>query len=91
VCIVDSSADCRKVRDRQCSAALGLPTRIRDEDCDIKMLELSDFEEESSSVYPEFLGSQKKEHILYAIQMAKLAFYRRGLPSFTYVRPLTIP
>jgi len=40
------------------------------------MLELSDFEEESSSAYPEFLGSQKKEHILYAIQMAKLAFYR---------------
>ena len=33
------------VRDRQCSAALGLPTRIRDEDCDIEMLEPSDFEE----------------------------------------------
>ena len=37
------------VRDRQCSAALGLPTRIRDEDCDIEMLEPSDFEEEDYS------------------------------------------
>lgn len=71
-----ASADKYKVRDRQCSAALGLPTRIRDEDCDIEMLELSDFEEDSHSVYPRFLGTQKKEHILYAIQMAKLAVYR---------------
>jgi len=37
------------VRDRQCSVALGLPTRIRDEDCDIEMLELSDFEERDHS------------------------------------------
>jgi hypothetical protein len=37
------------VRDRQCSAALGLPTRIRDEDCDIEMLEPSDFEEDHSA------------------------------------------
>ena len=65
-----------KVRDRQSAAALGLPTRIRDEDCDIEMLEVSDFEEESHSVYPRYLGTPKKEHILYAIQMAKLAVYR---------------
>ncbi|RDL38870.1 uncharacterized protein BP5553_03210 [Venustampulla echinocandica] len=64
------------VRDRQCSAALGLPTRIRDEDCDIEMLDPSDFEEEDHSAYPRFLGTQKREHILYAIQMAKLAVYR---------------
>jgi hypothetical protein len=63
------------VRDRQCSAALGLPIRIRDEDCDIEMLEPSDFEEETQSVYPAFLRTQKREHVLYAIQMAKLAIY----------------
>src|SRR5437868_3468417 len=64
------------VRDRQCSAALGLPTRIRDEDCDLEMLEPSDFEEENLSTYPKFLGVQKREHILYGIQMARLAIYR---------------
>jgi len=52
---------------------LGLPTRIRDEDCDIEMLEMSDFEDPVSTVYPKYLGTQKREHILYAIQMAKLA------------------
>jgi len=63
------------VRDRQCSVALGLPTRIRDEDCDIEMLEPADFEEEDVSAYPSFLGRQKREHILFAIQMAKLTVY----------------
>ena len=63
------------MRDRQSSAALGLPIRIRDEDCDIEMLEPSDFEEEIHSPYPEFLGNQTREHVLYSIQMAKLAIY----------------
>jgi hypothetical protein len=31
------------VRERQCSSALGLPNRIRDEDCDIEPLTASDF------------------------------------------------
>lgn len=31
-------------RDRQCAAALGLPNRIRDEDCDFEPLEVSDFD-----------------------------------------------
>ena len=74
-CIVQYGADRNQVRDRQCSAALGLPIRIRDEDCDIEMLDPSDFEEDSHSVYPKFLGTQKREHVLYAIQMAKLAIY----------------
>ncbi|KAG0649460.1 Cutinase transcription factor 1 alpha [Hyphodiscus hymeniophilus] len=63
------------VRDRQCSTALGLPSRIRDDDCDIEMLDPSDFEEEDHSTYPKYLGFQKKEHVLFAIQMAKLAVY----------------
>ncbi|KAF2797473.1 hypothetical protein K505DRAFT_415012 [Melanomma pulvis-pyrius CBS 109.77] len=32
------------VRERQCGSALGLPNRIRDEDCDIERLSRSDFE-----------------------------------------------
>ncbi|KIH95331.1 hypothetical protein SPBR_03904 [Sporothrix brasiliensis 5110] len=31
-------------REQQCAAALGLPSRIRDEDCDVAMLEAHDFE-----------------------------------------------
>lgn len=65
------------IRDRQCAVALGLPTRIRDEDCDLEMLELSDLEEESGSSYPAYLGTQKREHVLYCIHMAKLAGYCR--------------
>jgi hypothetical protein len=37
------------------------------------MLEPSDFEEEDHGEYPRFLGNPKKEHVLFAIQMAKLA------------------
>lgn len=32
------------VRERQCSSALGLPNRIRDEDCDVESLTSADFE-----------------------------------------------
>ncbi|XPS91842.1 hypothetical protein M3J09_001251 [Ascochyta lentis] len=32
------------VRERQCGSALGLPNRIRDEDCDVEPLSTSDFE-----------------------------------------------
>jgi hypothetical protein len=64
---------------------LGLPTRIRDEDCDIEMLEPSDFEEEDHAAYPKFLGLSKREHVLFAIEMAKLAVYRPSpcdIPSY---------
>ncbi|KFZ20450.1 hypothetical protein V501_00130 [Pseudogymnoascus sp. VKM F-4519 (FW-2642)] len=61
------------VRDRQSSAALGLPTRIHDEDCDVEMLDLSDFEEQEDSPLPPYFGQQKLEHVLYAIEIVKLA------------------
>lgn len=32
------------IRERQCSSALGLPNRIRDEDCDVETLTTADFE-----------------------------------------------
>jgi hypothetical protein len=77
------------IRDRQCSAALGLPTRIRDEDCDIEMLEPSDFEEEDH-LYPKYMGYQKREHVLFAIQMAKLAIYL-GKIVLREFAPISLP
>lgn len=64
------------VRDRQCSASLGLPSRIRDEDCDVAMLGVSDFEEQGSVERPEVFGFGVMEHALYAMEMARLAVFR---------------
>lgn len=61
-----------KVRDRHAAAALGRPVRIRDEDCDIEMLEEPDFEELEISGSGLF-GILTTYHISYAISMAKLA------------------
>ena len=65
-----------QVRDRQCAASLGLPSRIRDEDCDIEMLDRQDFEKEENSAAPEIFGTPAPEHASYSIQMAKLAILR---------------
>ena len=70
-----------KIRDRQCSAALGLPNRIRDEDCDIEGLEISDLDEGPSTSYHEPFGRQTLEHIHYAIEMAKLSKLRERRSS----------
>lgn len=65
---------CLYIRDRQCAAALGLPTRIRDEDCDIELLNEDDFEAEySGPIMASYFGTQKREHVLYICHMAKLA------------------
>lgn len=58
------------VRERQCSAALGLPNRIRDEDCDIEALDASDFEYAFNPSLPE---SQVFDFIQYATGIAYLA------------------
>lgn len=57
-------------RDRQCAAALGLPDRIRDEDCDVEALEASDY----VNAFSQLLPRQKAEdYTSYAIGMAELA------------------
>lgn len=57
-------------RDRQCAAALGLPDRIRDEDCDIEALEPSDY----AGAFSQLLPRQRAEdYVMYAIGMAELA------------------
>lgn len=75
---ITSLVNSRKVREHQCSAALGLPPRIHDEDCDVEMLDLSDFEEQEDSPLPPYFGQQKLEHVLYAIEIVKLAKLRKS-------------
>lgn len=57
-------------RDRQCAAALGLPNRIRDEDCDFECLEPTDFE---NAYGPNVSQREREEYTTYAIGMAELA------------------
>lgn len=46
--------------------------RIRDEDCDVEMLQESDFQE-TETLDPTIFGRQTKVHVLYAIQLAKIS------------------
>ncbi|KAF9880852.1 hypothetical protein CkaCkLH20_01894 [Colletotrichum karsti] len=57
-------------RERQCAAALGLPNRIRDEDCDIAPLDERDFEHAFS---PDTASAKVQEYIAYAVGMAQLS------------------
>ncbi|KAL2203574.1 hypothetical protein CC79DRAFT_1294587 [Sarocladium strictum] len=61
------------VRERQSAASLGLPSRIRDDDCDVEPLRLSDLESETTSQEPSPFGSCKPEHMKYALAMVNLA------------------
>ena len=57
-------------RDRQCAAALGLPNRIRDEDCDFEPLEVSDFD----YAFPRDISKKDaEEYASYAVAMTELA------------------
>lgn len=60
------------VRERQCGAALGLPNRIRDEDCDISPLSHSDF---TSAFSPSTPSSESHRSIAYTIGMTRLAIF----------------
>lgn len=57
-------------RDRQCAAALGLPDRIRDEDCDVEPLEASDYVDTFSQLLPR---QRAEDYTAHAIAMAQLA------------------
>lgn len=62
-----------QVRDQQTSAALGLPPRIRDEDCEIAELEHFDFEESGPVGPSEIFKAPPDVHVSYVIGMAQLA------------------
>lgn len=60
------------VRERQCAAALGLPCRIRDKDCDIESLSLVDFTCAFKSSTP---SDDRNCYTTYAISMVQLAVF----------------
>ncbi|KAJ5772742.1 hypothetical protein N7457_007638 [Penicillium paradoxum] len=73
------------VRDQQASAALGLPPRIRDEDCQTAELEAADFEENEPMGRPEIFRAPPSVHISYVIGMAQLARILREVVSSQYL------
>ncbi|KAL6353757.1 hypothetical protein LRP88_12749 [Fusarium phalaenopsidis] len=64
------------VRERQAAASLGLPSRIRDDDCDVEPLSpedlVSDFEGGEDAMF----GSCTPEHVKYAVNMVEISRIR---------------
>ncbi|KAH9861699.1 hypothetical protein J1614_011452 [Plenodomus biglobosus] len=58
------------VRERQCGSALGLPNRIRDEDCDIEPLTASDFISAFGPSTSEINVHRYTAHIIGMVQLA---------------------
>jgi hypothetical protein len=58
------------IRERQCAAALGLPNRIRDEDCDVEALNKADFEE---AFDPTISSTQAQDFICYMMEISVLS------------------
>ncbi|KAJ5150838.1 uncharacterized protein N7482_010090 [Penicillium canariense] len=73
------------VRDQQTSAALGLPSRIRDEDCEVVELEESDFEDLDSATPSDIFPKPPAAHVSYVIRMAQLARLLREVISSQYL------
>ncbi|KAI9037561.1 Zn(II)2Cys6 transcription factor [Aspergillus affinis] len=73
------------IRDQQSASALGLPARIRDEDCDVAMLEESDIREDEVVENPEIFGTQNVEDVPYPVEMARLARILRTIVSTQYL------
>lgn len=53
------------------------------------MLSCADFDEESDATVPDFLGTYKQEHGIYAVQMARLAQLRMLRETLFYFALLT--
>ncbi|KAK1713007.1 fungal-specific transcription factor domain-containing protein [Colletotrichum acutatum] len=87
------------VRERQAAVSLGLPCRIRDEDCDIEPLTSTDLEDDADEQRATGFGAPESEHIHYAVKMIDIARLLgrimdthfapgRGPPAPTEVREL---
>ncbi|KAH8696232.1 fungal-specific transcription factor domain-containing protein [Talaromyces proteolyticus] len=61
------------VRELQSSSSLGLPRRIRDEDCDIETLTPADLEEEHDESVAASFGRCEPEHVVYVMKMTHMA------------------
>ncbi|KAF4439497.1 Cutinase transcription factor 1 alpha [Fusarium acutatum] len=72
------------IRERQCAAALGLPNRVRDEDCDVEALDENDFQ---YAFDLSLSSSRAADSIAYMIGMVELSrvlgriMHRDFLPS----------
>ncbi|KAF7114942.1 hypothetical protein CNMCM5793_000712 [Aspergillus hiratsukae] len=73
------------IRDQQSAAALGLPPRIRDEDCDVAMLTPGDVQDDEAAGDERVFGSQSTVHIHYPVEMAKLARILRAIVYAQYL------
>ncbi|KAI3401747.1 hypothetical protein diail_9411 [Diaporthe ilicicola] len=60
-------------RERQSAASLGLPMRIRDQDCDIELLTTEDLDNDVDDSPLTALGSPTPEHLIYPTKMVDLA------------------
>lgn len=60
-------------REGQSAASLGLPMRIRNEDCDIEPLTAQDLSGDRDDSPLTALGSPTPEHVVYPVKMAELA------------------
>lgn len=75
------------VRERQCGAALGLPNRIRDEDCDVASLTTSDF---TSAFSPSAAASESQRSTAYIVGMTELAIYLGRIVDAGYLPDRTL-
>jgi hypothetical protein len=50
-----------------------LPSRIRDEDCDIEPLTAADLESDGDLATAKLFGSSQQHHIIYAVKMVEVA------------------
>lgn len=72
------------MRERQAAASLGLPSRIRDEDCDVESLSPSDLELDETLLDPTF-GSCQQAHVTYVTKMVEISRLRT---NFSALLPL---
>lgn len=70
------------VRERQCSSALGLPNRIRDEDCDVEQLTSTDFQ---SAFDPSIPAATFDNYNSYMIGMMRLAKFLGRIVDLGYL------
>jgi hypothetical protein len=75
------------IRERQCGSALGLPNRIRDEDCDVEILSSSDFE---TAYLPTTSPIDAERFKDYAIGMVQLAMFLGRIVDAGYLPNRTL-
>ncbi|KAF2622819.1 hypothetical protein BU25DRAFT_434533 [Macroventuria anomochaeta] len=75
------------VRERQCGSALGLPSRIRDEDCDVEPLTILDFEWAYLPTYSPIDAERYKD---YGVGMVQLAVFLGRIVDTGYLPNRTL-